>query len=120
MQLHLPRLEDGAQAELLDALTAALLRRRGVPDTAQARENVWAFVTPLAPGTRRCLARVAVVGGSMDDEAKAGLVGDFTAALRAVLPDPRVWVIVDEVPDGNWGADGEITRLADAQAILGA
>jgi phenylpyruvate tautomerase PptA (4-oxalocrotonate tautomerase family) len=30
----------------------------------------------------------------------------------------RVWVLVEEVPDGSWGAGGRVVRLADSQAIL--
>jgi len=56
----------------------------------------------------------------MTDERKAGLVADATRSIRHHAAGAHVWVLIHEVADGNWGADGAVTRLADAQAILGA
>jgi phenylpyruvate tautomerase PptA (4-oxalocrotonate tautomerase family) len=118
---------------LADALTASLLRRRGVPDTPASRANVWTFVRTYgaeqlfvggAGADRPVLcARVSIVEGGMGDADKEGLVAEFTQQLLGAcgerLAEPeRVWVLVAEVPDGNWGAGGEVTRLQDAQRIL--
>lgn len=55
----------------------------------------------------------------MSDDHKAGLVGDATRLIRDVTAEAQVWILIEEVADGKWGAGGTITRLADAQSILG-
>ena len=115
------------EATLVEDLTATLLHHRGVPDTAASRANLWAFVrhdAQWAGGRRdqapRVVVRVTFVEGGLAAAAKPALVGDVTRAVQAVAPvaAEHVWVLLDEVPDGHWGAGGTITRLADAQAIL--
>ncbi len=112
--------------DLAARLTGALLRWRGVPDTPRARANAWMHMVPARQwigGERTCaphyVVRASIVDGGMDDEAKAGFVGEVTRHVRDVDAGAvNVWVLIDEVRDGNWGADGEITRLAASQAIL--
>ena len=132
IQLHIPALEAEARSRLVDALSTSLLRWREAPDSARSRRNVWTFVqhyaegevldgTQLPTAERRCLARVAVAEGGLDDRRKAGLVREFTRTLVEVFGESlRVWVVIEEVAEGNWGADGQITRFADTQRILGA
>jgi len=117
----------GALPALADALTAALLEHREVPDTEASRANVWlyvheaaAFVGGAARADPRFVAAFSVVEGGMTDSHKAGLVADATRAIRQAVPGAHVWVLVHEIRDGSWGADGVVTRLADAQAVLGA
>jgi phenylpyruvate tautomerase PptA (4-oxalocrotonate tautomerase family) len=117
---------------LVDELTAALLRARGVPDTPASREQVWAYVRPArlfvggAPAVEpRYVVRVAVVEGGVTERARAEMVEEMTASVvrHAGLGEDaadRVWVLLEEVPDGFWGAGGQVVRLADSQAILGA
>lgn len=60
--------------------------------------------------------RASIVDGGMDDEAKRGFVAEVTAHVREVdALAGEVWVLIDEVRDRNWGAGGEITRLAASQ-----
>lgn len=113
--------------ELADRLTAVLLEHREVPDTERSRRNVWLFaaetttlVVGRPPRVPHVVATFTIVAGGMTDDHKAGLVEDATRLLRAAVGDAHVWVLVKEITDGNWGADGAITRLSDAQAILGA
>lgn len=110
-----------------EALTATLLEHREVPDGEASRRNVWLFaheaptlVGGAEPAEPHVVATFTIVAGGMTDDHKAGLVADATAAIRDHAPDARVWVLVEEIADGCWGADGAVTRLADAQAILGA
>jgi phenylpyruvate tautomerase PptA (4-oxalocrotonate tautomerase family) len=104
-----------------------LLRHRGVPRRrARATRSGCSctapkvFVAAQAPSDPHVVVEASIVQGGMDDDAKAGFVTDATEAVRQASPDARVWVLVHEIPDGAWGADGRVTRLADAQAILGA
>ena len=118
---------DAVRAALAEELTVALLRHRGVPDAPPARRNVWLFFHPLPawvggrpPGERRVVVTFTVVAGGLDDAGRTGLVADGAAAVARALPGVASWVLIEEVPDGSWGADGAVTRLADAQAALGA
>ena len=63
---------------------------------------------------------VSVPKGSLNDARKEGLVADVTEAIMRLEPceqwraDPnRVWCLVNDVPDGDWGAGGRIVRLRD-------
>lgn len=103
---------------LRERLITTLLRHRGVPDTPAARDNVWVVTTTVAEP--RVIVRCSVVAGGMDDDAKAALVAEATDAVRDILPEARVWVLAVDVADGSWGAEGVVTRLADAQRTLGA
>lgn len=105
--------------DLRERLVTTLLRHRGVPDTPTARGNVWVVPTAFDDGDR-VVVRSSIVAGGMDDDAKAAYVAEATGLVRAALPGARVWVLVIDVADGSWGADGRVTRLADAQRTLGA
>jgi phenylpyruvate tautomerase PptA (4-oxalocrotonate tautomerase family) len=71
---------------------------------------------------------VGVPEGTLGDEEKQGLVAEVTeqvvAADAAEDSQPqdsmRVWVIINEITDGNWGGAGRIFRLADIMAFAGA
>ena len=63
--------------------------------------------------------------GALDDQRRAGLVAEATElVLRAEgsLNTPenaeRVWVILDDVAEGGWGANGRIWRLADIAGFV--
>ncbi len=117
---------------LVDELTVSLLRARGVPDTPASRAQVWTFLrsadlfvggTPAAEP--RYVVRVAVVQGGVTDPGRERMVAEMTASVvrHTDLDEAeadRVWVLVEEVADGSWGAGGRIVRLADSQAILDA
>lgn len=116
--------------ELVDELTASLLRARGVPDTNASRAQAWTFLRPAAlfvggapADAPRYVVRVAVVQGGVTDLAREQMVAEMTASVvrHTDLDDAqsdRVWVLVEEVADGSWGAGGRVVRLADSQAIL--
>lgn len=113
--------------DLADRLTTVLLGHREVPDTEQSRRKVWsffgesvAFVAGRAPVDPHVVAEFTIVAGGMTQDHKEGLVADATEAIRAVAAEAEVWVLIHEVADGSWGDGGAVTRLADAQAMLGA
>jgi phenylpyruvate tautomerase PptA (4-oxalocrotonate tautomerase family) len=59
---------------------------------------------------------VTVPDGALSDRRRAGLVKDLTALIvdaAGLAPEDaiRVWVIVNEVPEGNWGAGGQIVQF---------
>jgi phenylpyruvate tautomerase PptA (4-oxalocrotonate tautomerase family) len=87
-----------------------------------------AIAGKVRPAEKAPLYRVviSVPKGSLNEERKAGLVADVTEAIMDVEPralwkrDPhRVWCIVNDVPDGDWGAGGRILRLRDLVDMFG-
>ena len=142
IELTLPQgaLDKAAQDDLMEKLTFALLRWEGAPDDSEAAKAVsWGYVDERpagnvyqggrpAPEQPLYRVKVTVPDGALDDEKKSGLVAEATRhVLEAEGSDPddpaalmRVWVIVREVADGNWGGAGQIFRLRDiARLVMG-
>jgi phenylpyruvate tautomerase PptA (4-oxalocrotonate tautomerase family) len=108
-------------------LTTLMLKWEGAPDTEFFRGITWVHVHELPEGSVLAAGKpvdqsifrvdVRVPEGALSDRRKAGLVEDFTATLKQAggLGDDdglRVWVLIHEVPDGNWGAGGQVIRFA--------
>jgi phenylpyruvate tautomerase PptA (4-oxalocrotonate tautomerase family) len=131
-------LSDDAKAKLMETLTRTLLKWEGAEPGNKAAESIaWTFLHEPALVTvagqpaqqPRYRVVIGVPQATLDDDAKAGLVAEVTEqVLRAEKdgqdPAPedsvRVWVIVNEITDGNWGGAGRIFRLADILAYAGA
>ena len=116
--------ESATLATLLDELAGTMLHWEGAPDNEFFRSITWVYPherTPViggrVPGDARFRIDVTVPAGALSDRRKAGLVdGLTTVVLKAAGLEPaeagRVWVLLNEVPDGNWGAGGTIIRLS--------
>jgi phenylpyruvate tautomerase PptA (4-oxalocrotonate tautomerase family) len=117
-----------AEQHLISRLTDLLLEHEGAdPRDPTARSLAWVFVhrpaavfvagEPAAAPRYRFVA--SVPEGQYDDDRRAAIVADVTAAVLdaedgAHPRDPqRVWVFANEVPDGNWGGGGRVMRLGD-------
>ncbi|QKV90574.1 hypothetical protein HUT19_01320 [Streptomyces sp. NA02950] len=127
-----------AKAQLMETLTRTLLKWEGARPGNEAAESIaWTFVHEPTlvtvaghPAERpRYRVVVGVPQATLDDNAKEGLVAEVTEqVLRAEKkgedPAPedasRVWVIINEITDGNWGGAGRIFRLTDIMAFAGA
>ena len=64
---------------------------------------------------------ITVPDGALSERRKTGLVEDVTkAVLRATGwgddAGVRVWTLIHEVPDGNWGAAGQVVRFDQLRA----
>ena len=118
-----------ARPQLIDELTTKLLHWEGAPDTEFFRSIAWCHVHELpgeavnAAGQPVSAVRidVTVPSGALSDRRKAGLVDDFTTSVyehsTLTAQDAlRVWVLVHEVTDGNWGAAGQIVRFEQLRA----
>lgn len=139
IELTVPR--GALTAEATDALmadmTTTLLRWEGAPtDSPGAREVSWGYVHEVEPartyhggasaagGPPRYRIDVTVPQGALDAEKKNGMVGDLTRLVLAAegTEDPaapmRVWVIVREVPDGNWGGAGRTWTLREIAQLV--
>jgi phenylpyruvate tautomerase PptA (4-oxalocrotonate tautomerase family) len=66
----------------------------------------------------------SVPQGQLDDERTASAVAAITDVILVAEAgrydqDPlRIWVIGNEIPDGNWGAGGRVVRLADIAGVV--
>jgi phenylpyruvate tautomerase PptA (4-oxalocrotonate tautomerase family) len=112
-------------------LTTKMLKWEGAPDTEFFRGITWVHVTELPQEAVYSAGKpvelpvfrvnVSVPEGALSERRKAGLVEDFTATLSeagglSVDDGLRVWVLIHEIPEGNWGAAGQIVRFEQLRA----
>jgi phenylpyruvate tautomerase PptA (4-oxalocrotonate tautomerase family) len=124
-------LDADSKRELATNLAGALLHWEGAPDTEFFRSITWAHVHELPAGDvytadgqaelSHFVVDVTVPAGGLSDRRKAGFVEDASRLVReaAGLGDEdgvRVWVLIHEVPEGNWGAGGQIIRFEQLRA----
>jgi phenylpyruvate tautomerase PptA (4-oxalocrotonate tautomerase family) len=117
-----------AEQRLLGTLTDLLITHEGADlENPQVRSIAWVFLhRPEAvfvagePATEPRYRFVASVPeGQFDHERRQAIVAAITDAVLdaedgAYERNPmRVWVFTPEVPDGTWGALGQIVTLAD-------
>jgi phenylpyruvate tautomerase PptA (4-oxalocrotonate tautomerase family) len=120
-------LSPDARDALLEELAGKLLAREGAPDTAFFRSITWVYVNEIDPATLaiggrpggepRFRVQVTVPEGALSESRKAGLVADVDAAIKrhAGLSDEdglRIWTLIRDVPEGNWGAAGQVVRYS--------
>ena len=102
-----------------------MLAAEQAPDTEFFRSITWVYANEIEPetlavggrpgGEPRFRIQVTVPEGALSDRRKGVLIDSFNqAVLRATgLPESeglRVWTVIREVPDGNWGAAGQQVR----------
>jgi phenylpyruvate tautomerase PptA (4-oxalocrotonate tautomerase family) len=112
--------------ELSEALTTVLLHAERAPDTDLFRTITWLHVHELPPSAVRAAGRpvpepvfrleVTVPDGALSDRRKQELVAEATRVISAAAglgeaDAMRIWVLIREVPDGNWGAAGAVIRF---------
>ena len=114
-----------AREELLEELATKMLEAEKAPDTEFFRSITWVYANEIEPemlavggrlgGEPRFRVQVTVPEGALSDRRKGILVDSFNeAVLKAAGLDAgegiRVWTIIREVTDGNWGAAGQQVR----------
>jgi phenylpyruvate tautomerase PptA (4-oxalocrotonate tautomerase family) len=118
-------LSDDAKQELTRELGATLLHWEGAPDTGFFRSITWghlhelpaeAIQTPDGVAEPHAVLEVTVPAGALSERRKAGLVEDATKLILDATgwgPEAgiRVWVMIRDVPDGNWGAAGQVVQF---------
>ena len=125
------------QAQLAQELTDIVIKWEEGTDAPGYGYAAWTYIHEAAgvaiagklrPPAKPPLYRVivSVPKGSLNAKRKAGLVADVTETIMRIEPrdlwgaDPnRVWCIVNDVPDGDWGAGGRILTLRDLVAMFG-
>jgi phenylpyruvate tautomerase PptA (4-oxalocrotonate tautomerase family) len=121
-----------ACTELVDELTRVLLHAERAPDTDFFRKITWVYVHELPDGTLFAAGRpvpeptfrlqVTVPQGALSERRKGELVAEATKTIRraAGIPDEdalRVWVLINEVPEGNWGAAGNVIHFEQLRQL---
>jgi phenylpyruvate tautomerase PptA (4-oxalocrotonate tautomerase family) len=118
-------LTEERKPELIRELGAALLHWEGAPDTDFFRSITWthlhelpaeAIQTPDGVAEPHAILDITVPAGALSERRKAGIVEDATklildAAGWGAEAGVRVWVLIHDVPDGNWGAAGQVVRF---------
>ena len=114
-----------AREELLEELATKMLEAEKAPDTEFFRSITWVYANEIEPeglaiggrpgGEPRFRVQVTVPDGALSDRRKGILVDSFNqAVLRAAGLEEsegiRVWTVIREIPDGNWGAAGQQVR----------
>lgn len=117
-----------AEQQLLTKLTDILLEHEGAdPTDENARSLAWVFLHRPADlfvaGAPAELPRYRIIAsvpeGQLDAENRASMVCAATDAVLDAEPDGRprdayrVWVFTNQIPEGTWGAGGQIYGLAD-------
>jgi phenylpyruvate tautomerase PptA (4-oxalocrotonate tautomerase family) len=127
-------LEPDARVQLMDDLTTALLRAERAPETQFFRDITWSYVHELPEGSVLAAGRpvdgrptfkldVTTPEGALSDRRRAELVGEATRLIReaaGIAEDDtlqRVWVLMHEVTDGQWGAGGQVIRFQNLRDI---
>lgn len=132
IQLTVPEgsLTPDGRATIQKQLARILLRWEGAPDNEFFRAQAWSYLLELPAGAQttaedeapRFRVDVTVPEGALSDRRKSGLVDEATSAVLAAAgldadQALRVWVLIDEQPDGTWGAGGQVIRYADLVAL---
>jgi phenylpyruvate tautomerase PptA (4-oxalocrotonate tautomerase family) len=118
-------LTEEQKPELLRELGSALLHWEGAPDTEFFRSITWAHLhelpadsiqTPDGIAEPHAIVDITVPGGALSERRKEGVVEDATKLILDATgwgPEAgvRIWVLIRDVPDGNWGAGGQIVRF---------
>lgn len=114
-----------AREKLLDELATRLLAAERAPDTEFFRSITWVYASELDPealnvggrpgGEPRFRVQVTVPEGALSDRRKGELVAAVHEAVTeaAGLSEEdglRVWTLIRDVPEGNWGAGGQQVR----------
>ncbi|HXD57997.1 MAG TPA: tautomerase family protein [Thermoleophilaceae bacterium] len=122
-----------AEEALLAKLTDVLLENEGAdPTNPRARSVAWVVLhrpeAVFVAGERADLPRyrvvVSVPEGQVGPKRKRAMVAAVTEAVLDAEPDDRdrdplrVWVLMNDVPEGSWGAGGQIWGLADIAGFV--
>jgi phenylpyruvate tautomerase PptA (4-oxalocrotonate tautomerase family) len=121
------------ESQLLQQLAEILIEHEGADPAdpvARSLAKVWLHrpAAMLHAGEKPAAPHYKVIAsvpqGQLDDERTASAVAAITDAILAAEAgrydqDPlRIWVIGNEIPEGNWGAGGRVFRLADVAGLV--
>lgn len=128
--IHVPKdsFPGEARSSLVRRINDAAARAEQIPDDHRKRVLCWVVVDEVDSGAWTCggadvtaqvlpcVAMVYLPAGVLDDDSRALYVQAMHEAFKQSLPSEEhrqlaTSVILHEVTDGNWGANGAIWRL---------
>lgn len=128
--VHIPQgsFPGDARAALVRRINDAAVKAEQIPAAPRKRALCWVLIEEVCAGAWTCggvdmtvqmlpcVARVYLPAGVLDDGSRAEYVQAMHEAFTQSLPtdDKRqlaTSIVLHEVPDGNWGANGAIWRL---------
>ncbi|GAA3664638.1 hypothetical protein GCM10022224_030940 [Nonomuraea antimicrobica] len=138
VELFVPKgsLDQESREKIGGQLVSEVMIAEGAPDTEAARSISWLVVNEIdawfvggrqlpAGEKPRYVVRVGVPAGSLNDDKRRDIVRRVTRVLADADADPgrftqatTAWVHINEIPEGNWGARGEIVRVEDIAAFV--
>jgi phenylpyruvate tautomerase PptA (4-oxalocrotonate tautomerase family) len=136
IDIKLPKgaLDETTRAALADRLTTTLLKWEKAPDNDFTRAITWVYFDDRElhvtggpnVGKDHYVVLVTVPEGALSERRKEGLVQEATEAFIEVTgmeaegfdDRVRIWVHIHEVPEGHWGAAGQIVRYKDIVAMV--
>ncbi|MGI5490322.1 tautomerase family protein [Microtetraspora malaysiensis] len=138
VELFVPKgsLDQEHREKIGGQLVSEVMIAEGAPDTEAARSISWLVVNEIdawfvggrqvpAGEKPKYVVRVGVPAGSINDDKRRDIVRRVTRVLADADVDPgrftqvtAAWVLIDEIPEGNWGAGGEIVRIEDIAAMV--
>lgn len=126
-------LDEARKAKLAERLTDVLIAMEGGADTRGGRAFAWVLFTEIPTGNwwtggrsderyvtapSAFLVHVTIPEGYMNATHKSEVHASVTSAITEVMSGPSqpdagasVLVVIDEVPEGNWGAAGRTISL---------
>jgi len=135
--LHLPKNSFNAEQkqQFAEKSTQTLLALEGMEGNVKAKNLSWVQFCEFShndfymAGHRvdkpHYRVEVKVFQGTMDAPRKELLTAQLTDLLLNIeatdhnlLNAARVWVMIEEVPDGNWGGAGKIYRIQDLMKMM--
>jgi phenylpyruvate tautomerase PptA (4-oxalocrotonate tautomerase family) len=110
----------GADRQLAEELTSALLRAEGVATPSPAHlANTAAYIHRLAPGAvhtagtdsaRTVRVQILTPPGALNRAGQKSIVAEATKIIAKIAGDPtqgaRTWVLLTEAVEGGWGIAG--------------
>jgi phenylpyruvate tautomerase PptA (4-oxalocrotonate tautomerase family) len=140
VELFVPKgsLDQERREKIGAQLVSEVMLAEGAPDTEAAKAISWLVVNeidtwfvggrPLPAGSNpKYVVRVGVPAGSMNDDKRRDIVSRVTRVLADADQDPdrfadpaTAWVHINEIPEGNWGAGGQIVRIEDIVSLTAA
>lgn len=136
IQVNVPEgtLNEDQKDSLIRELTETVLRVEGAPDNRRSRSIAWAFLNEIKKGTwaiggvshnsLKYLVHLSVPAGSLNKTRKEQMAQEVYKTLANTSSDTlkpaEAWVIIHEIPDGNWSAGGRIFYLQNIARFVGA
>jgi phenylpyruvate tautomerase PptA (4-oxalocrotonate tautomerase family) len=134
-------LDPAAKADLARRLTDVLIRMEGGADTHGGRAFAWVLFSELPPGDwwvggaaddsfvsppGRFLVHVTIPEGYMNQVHKSEVHGwvneailEATGTAGKAGVGSSILVVIDEVPEGNWGCAGKTINMESISASVG-